>query len=42
MATISKKDLANQIADITQIKRIMVKHIIQAFLDEIINEIIQG
>jgi len=39
MATISKKELANRIADSTQTKQVMVKHIIQAFLDEIINEL---
>ena len=39
MATISKKELASQIADNTQAKRIMVKRVIQAFLDEIINEL---
>ena len=39
MATVSKKDLVNQIADNTQAKRIMVKRVIQAFLDEIINEL---
>ncbi len=42
MATVSKKDLVNQIADNTQTKRIMVKHVIQAFLDEIINELSKG
>ncbi len=39
MATISKKELASRIADNTQAKQVMVKHIIQAFLDEIINEL---
>jgi integration host factor subunit beta len=42
MATISKKDLVNQIANNTQTKRIMVKHIIQAFLDEIVKELSKG
>ena len=42
MATISKKELASRIADSTQTKQAMVKHIIQAFLDEIINELSKG
>ena len=42
MATVSKKDLVNQIADNTQTKRIMVKRVIQAFLNEIINELSKG
>jgi integration host factor subunit beta len=42
MATISKKELASRIADNTQTKRAMVKRIIQAFLDEIINELSKG
>jgi len=42
MATISKKELASRIADSTQTKQVMVKHIIQAFLDEIINELSKG
>ena len=42
MATISKKELASRIADSTQTKQVMVKHIIQAFLNEIINELSMG
>ena len=42
MATISKKELSSRIADSTQTKQVMVKHIIQAFLDEIINELSKG
>jgi integration host factor subunit beta len=42
MATVSKKELASRIADSTQAKQVMVKHIIQAFLDEIINELSKG
>jgi integration host factor subunit beta len=42
MATISKKELASRIADSIQTKQVMVKHIIQAFLDEIINELSKG
>ena len=42
MATVSKKDLVNQIADNTQTKRIMVKRVIHEFLNEIINELSKG
>ena len=39
MATITKKELIDRIADQTQAKRVVVKKIIQSFLDEIINEV---
>ena len=39
MATITKKELIGRIAERTQAKRILVKHIIQAFLDEITTEL---
>jgi len=39
MATISKKELANRIADSTQTKQVIVKRIIQVFLDEIVAEL---
>ena len=39
MATISKKELANRIAVSTQTKQVIVKRIIQAFLDEIMAEL---
>ena len=39
MATISKKTVVSQIAESTQSKHVIVKRIIQAFLDEIINEL---
>ncbi len=42
MATISKKELASRITDSTKAKQVMVKRIIQAFLDEIINELSKG
>ena len=35
MATVTKKELIDQIAERTQAKRVLVKRIIQAFLDEI-------
>ena len=42
MATISKKELIDQIADATKQKRVVVKRIVQAFLDNIIVELGKG
>lgn len=39
MATITKKELIDQISENTNNKRVVVKRIIQAFLDDIINEL---
>ena len=39
MSTVTKKELIDRIADSTQEKRIVVKKIIQTFLDEIIDEL---
>ncbi len=39
MATITKKELIDRIAEITQAKRVVVKRIVQSFLDEIIGEL---
>ena len=39
MATVTKKELIDRIAERTQAKRVAVKEIIQAFLDEIIKEL---
>lgn len=39
MSTITKKDLIDRISDATQAKRVVVKRIIQYFLDEIISEL---
>ncbi len=39
MATITKKELIDRIAERTQAKRVAVKCIIQAFLDEITREL---
>ena len=39
MATITKKELIDQIAERTQAKRVLVKRIVQAFLDEITAEL---
>jgi len=39
MATVTKKELIDRIADQTQAKRVVVKRIAQAFLDEIVGEL---
>ena len=39
MATVTKKELISRIADHTQAKRVLVKQIVQAFLDEITDEL---
>ena len=39
MATITKKELIDRIADGAQAKRVVVKRIIQSFLDEIISDL---
>lgn len=39
MATITKKELIDRIAEQTQAKRVVVKRIIQSFLDEIVGEL---
>ena len=42
MATITKKELIDRIAETTQAKRVIVKRIVQSFLDEIIAELSKG
>src|SRR3954463_15319584 len=42
MATITKKELIDRIADGTQAKRVQVKKIIQQFLDEVVAELGKG
>ena len=42
MATITKKELIDRIADSTQERRIQVKRVVQKFLDEIISELGKG
>ena len=42
MATITKKDLIDRIADSEGCKRVQVKRVVQAFLDEIIQELSNG
>ncbi len=39
MATVTKKELIDRIAERTQAKRVAVKQVIQAFLDEIVKEL---
>ena len=39
MATITKKELVDRVADLTGNKRVVAKKIIQVFLDQIINEL---
>jgi nucleoid DNA-binding protein len=39
MATVTKKELIGRISERTQAKRVLVKHIIQSFLDEIVAEL---
>lgn len=39
MATVTKKELIDKIADKTQAKRILVKQVIQSFLDEIVDQL---
>ena len=42
MATITKKELIDKIADATNQKRVIVKHIVQTFLSNIIVELGKG
>ena len=42
MATITKKELIDRIADHSGARRVQVKRVIQRFLDEIVNELGKG
>jgi len=42
MATITKKELIDRIADTTNQRRVQVKRIVQQFLDEIVGELGKG
>ena len=42
MATVTKKELIDRIAERTQAKRVAVKHIVQLFLDEVTTELSKG
>ena len=39
MSTVTKKELIDRIAEATQAKRVVVKRIVQGFLDEVIHEL---
>jgi len=39
MSTITKKDLIDRISDTTQAKRVVVKRVVQQFLDEVVAEL---
>jgi integration host factor subunit beta len=41
MSTVTKKELIDRISERTQAKRVSVKRIVQAFLDEIVTELCQ-
>ena len=42
MANITKKDMVDRIAQIHQTRLVITKKIVQAFLDEIVNELAKG
>ena len=42
MATITKKELIDRIADSTNERRVQVKRVVQQFLDEVIHELSKG
>ena len=39
MSTVTKKELIDRIAEKTQAKRVVVKRIVQSFLDEVVTEL---
>ena len=42
MSTITKKELIDRIAESTDQRRVLIKKVVQMFLDEIIDELAQG
>ena len=42
MANITKQELVNRIAQIHQTRSVITKKVVQAFLDEIVNELAKG
>ena len=42
MDTVTKKDLIDRIAEDTTMKRVLVKRIVQRFLDEVVSELVKG
>jgi integration host factor subunit beta len=39
MSTLTKRELVDRIADVTQAKRVIVQRVVQSFLDEIMTEL---
>ena len=39
MSTVTKKELIDRIAENTQVKRVVVKRVVQRFLDEVVQEL---
>jgi len=42
MATVTKKQLTDRVADATGKKRVLVKDLVQRFLDEVVSELAKG
>jgi len=42
MATISKKEMIDRIADQTSLKRVVVREVVQALLEDIVDELVKG
>lgn len=42
MSTVTKKQLVDRISEQTQAQRVLVKHVVQSFLDEITSELSKG
>ena len=42
MATVTKKEIVDRIADANKVNRVITKQIVQAFLDEISDSLIRG
>ena len=42
MTTLTKKELVDHIADVTQTKSVIVKRVVQSFLDQIMTELSNG
>jgi len=42
MATVTKKQLTDRVADATGNKRVLIKNLVQRFLDEVVSELAKG
>jgi integration host factor subunit beta len=42
MATVTKKQLTDRVADATGNKRVLIKNLVQQFLDEVVSELVKG